>query len=130
MSLDAIRERYQKALDAKPSKGDYTPAGIDAITDSVCDIPILLAEVDRLTSAVHMYADKLAEHECEAAAVAELGVALEETSNNAADYFDRALAAEQAVERVRDLAAHWEWFGSLWSTAARRILSALDGGAS
>ena len=33
----------------------------------------------------------------------------------------RAEAAEQAVQRVRDLAAHWEWFGSLWSTAARRI---------
>lgn len=42
----------------------------------------------------------------------------------------RAEAAEQAVQRVRDLAAHWEWFGSLWSTAARRILRALDGGAS
>ena len=49
MNLDAIRERYQKALDAKPSKGDYTPEGIDAIVDSVCDVPDLLAEVDRLT---------------------------------------------------------------------------------
>lgn len=103
----------------------------------------LLAEVDRLTSAVHMYADKLAEHECEAAAVAELGVALEETSNNAADYFDRALAAEQAVERVRDLAAvlHREGremaglggplrqgMGDSAVDAAARILRALDGG--
>jgi len=49
MSHEEIKARYQRALDAKPSKGDYTPAGIDAITDSVCDIPDLLAEVDRLT---------------------------------------------------------------------------------
>ncbi len=48
LDLDAIRARYQRALDAKPSKGDYTPAGIDAITDSVCDMPDLLRELERL----------------------------------------------------------------------------------
>ena len=90
----------------------------------------LLAEVDRLTSAVHMYADKLAEHECEAAAVAELGVALEETANNAADYFDRALAAEQAVERVRDYAAYLNTLAGGDRHYAIGILRALDGGAS
>ena len=51
LDLDAIRARYQRALDAKPSKGDYTPAGIDAITDSVCDIPDLLRELERLLAA-------------------------------------------------------------------------------
>ena len=101
-TLDAIRERYQKALDAKPSKGDYTPAGIDAITDSVCDIPILLAEVDRLRTLKHRHEQTITELAA------------------------RAEAAEQAVQRVRDLAA----IGSLWSTAARRILRALDGGES
>jgi len=50
--LDAIRARYSRALDAKPSKGDYTPAGIAAITDSVADIPDLLAEVERLAASV------------------------------------------------------------------------------
>lgn len=49
MNIDEIRARYQRALDAKPSKGDYTQAGIDAITDSVCDIPDLLSKVDQLT---------------------------------------------------------------------------------
>ena len=49
MNIDEVRARYQRALGAKPSKGDYTQAGIDAITDSVCDIPDLLAEVAQLT---------------------------------------------------------------------------------
>ena len=66
--LDAIRARYQRALDAKPSKGDYTPAGIDAITDSVCDIPDLLRELERLTpraealAAIHTNAETIADH--------------------------------------------------------------------
>ena len=43
-----IRARYETALGAKPSKGDYTQRGIDALTDSVCDIPTLLACLDHL----------------------------------------------------------------------------------
>ncbi len=50
--IEAIRARYQRALDAKPSKGDYTPAGIDAITDSVCDIPDLLAQNRRYANRI------------------------------------------------------------------------------
>lgn len=46
--LDAIAERYHKALDAKPGKGPITERGIAAITDSVCDVPEMLAEVRRL----------------------------------------------------------------------------------
>ena len=42
-----IRSRYETALGAKPSKGDYTQRGVDALTDSVCDIPTLLAALDR-----------------------------------------------------------------------------------
>ena len=72
----------------------------------------LLAEVDRLTSAVQEYADTLAYHECE------------------------SVRAEQAVERVRefaeqgrefadrtmdDAAAHWA------RSAADGIIRALDG---
>ena len=52
MNVDEIRERYQRALDAKPSKGDYTPAGIDALTDSVCDIPDLLDQNRRYANQI------------------------------------------------------------------------------
>lgn len=48
LDLHAVAERYHRALDAKPSKGPYTDKGIAAITDSVADIPDLLAEVERL----------------------------------------------------------------------------------
>lgn len=147
MNLDAIRERYRKALDAKPSKGDYTPEGIDAIVDSVCDVPELLAEVDRLREQV--LPDPKGGCVCRShsedrgGGYFELMVEYEPACPEHSEHvynprsgvweFDataRAEAAEQAVQRVRDLAAHWEWFGSLWSTAARRILRALDGGAS
>ena len=50
VDLDAVRARYSRALDAKPGKGDYAPDGIAAITDSVCDIPDLLAEIERLAA--------------------------------------------------------------------------------
>ncbi|GAA2180930.1 hypothetical protein GCM10009785_13740 [Brooklawnia cerclae] len=46
--IDAARARYQRALDAKPSKGAYTADGIAALTDSVCDVPLLLDEIERL----------------------------------------------------------------------------------
>lgn len=48
LDLQAIADRYRRALDAKPSKGPITEAGIAAITDSVCDVPELIAEVGRL----------------------------------------------------------------------------------
>ncbi|QAY70045.1 hypothetical protein [Xylanimonas protaetiae] len=46
--MAAIGARYQRALDAKPSKGEYTQKGIDALTDSVCDVPDLLAVIQRV----------------------------------------------------------------------------------
>ena len=48
IDLTAVTERYHRALDAKPSKGEITPGGIAAITDSVADVPELIAEVRRL----------------------------------------------------------------------------------
>jgi len=42
---EQIVERYHRALDAKPGKGPISDIGIVAITDSVCDIPLLLAEI-------------------------------------------------------------------------------------
>lgn len=48
IDLTAVAERYHRALDAKPSKGEIGPDGIAAITDSVADVPELLAEVRRL----------------------------------------------------------------------------------
>ena len=52
IDLDAIQARYQAALDAKPSKGDYTPDGVTALTDSVCDIPDLLAQNRRYANRI------------------------------------------------------------------------------
>jgi hypothetical protein len=43
--LAEIEARYSRALDAKPGKGPIPPEGIDAIIDSVCDVPVLVAEV-------------------------------------------------------------------------------------
>jgi len=48
LDLDAIAARYSAALNAKPGKGPYTERGIAALTDSVCDVPGLVAEVERL----------------------------------------------------------------------------------
>lgn len=108
MNLDAIRERYQKALDAKPSKGDSTPEGIDAIVDSVCDVPELLAEVDRLTRWQTEATEVLR-------GLQDLGKALdlplgEQITGQSACVaavapHDRTEAAEQAVQRVRELHA-------------------------
>ena len=132
MNLDAIRERYQKALDAKPSKGDYTPEGIDAIVDSVCDVPDLLAEVDRLT---RWKAEALPVMTGLQELGKALGLTLGEsiTGPSAVDAAHalraRAEAAEQAVERVRELAEYWSVSGNSWrKAAARQFLRALDGG--
>ncbi len=59
LDLRAVMARYSKALDAKPSKGPISEAGIVAITDSVCDIPQLLAEVDRLREQNERFASRL-----------------------------------------------------------------------
>jgi len=48
IDADAVWERYQTALDAKPGKGAYTGDGIAALTDSVCDVPEMLHEIERL----------------------------------------------------------------------------------
>ena len=52
IDLAAIRERYTLALNAKPSKGPYSEKGITALTDSVCDVPELMAEIDRLNATI------------------------------------------------------------------------------
>ncbi len=48
LDLGPVMARYSRALDAKPSKGPWTDERVAWITDSVCDIPQLLAEVERL----------------------------------------------------------------------------------
>ena len=52
LDLAAIRERYTLALNAKPSKGPYSEKGITALTDSVCDVPELMAKIDRLQATI------------------------------------------------------------------------------
>ncbi|WP_182050470.1 hypothetical protein [Changpingibacter yushuensis] len=49
LDLGAIGERYTAALDAKPSKGAWSEAGISTLCDSVADVKALLDEVERLT---------------------------------------------------------------------------------
>lgn len=53
LDLVAIADRYRRALDAKPSKGDISPDGIAAITDSVADVPDLIAELLLTTRLEH-----------------------------------------------------------------------------
>lgn len=50
LDLAAIAGRYSQALNAKPSKGEISADGIAALTDSVCDVPDLLREIERLTA--------------------------------------------------------------------------------
>ena len=63
LDLAAIRERYTLALNAKPSKGPYSEKGITALTDSVCDVPELMAEIDRLNATIGRVRDVLAKWE-------------------------------------------------------------------
>ena len=140
MNVDEIRERYQRALDAKPSKGDYTPAGIDALTDSVCDIPDLLAEVARLTR----WQSEMIEVLRGLKDLGEsLGLRLGEqiTGAKAAEAAHalraRAEGAEQAIRQVREFAEQGREFADRtmddadahWArSAADGIIRALDGG--
>ncbi len=50
LDLRAVMARYSRALDAKPSKGEITADGIAWITDSVADVPQMLAEIERLAA--------------------------------------------------------------------------------
>lgn len=54
--LKAVAKRYSKALDAKPSKGPVTD--FDALTDSVCDIPDLLAMINQQERKLNAYRNK------------------------------------------------------------------------
>jgi hypothetical protein len=72
IDLAAVEARYSRALDAKPGKGPYREKGITALTDSVCDVPDLLAEIDRLNQALRGI-----ETEKVAAAFRSLGAELE-----------------------------------------------------
>lgn len=64
--IEDIKARYQAALDAKPSKGDYTDAGIAALTDSVYDIPDLLDQnrryANRIANMGHVVQAVIDEH--------------------------------------------------------------------
>lgn len=62
LDMHAIAERYRRALDAKPGKGPISEKGIAAITDSACDVPELLAEVERLTAVNQRLATRLANY--------------------------------------------------------------------
>lgn len=50
LDLKAIAVRYSRALDTKPGKGDFTSSSkaYATMADCVCDVPQLLAEVERL----------------------------------------------------------------------------------
>lgn len=94
--LNAIEARYARALDAKPSKGDFTPDGISALTDSVADVGHLLREVKRLQGVLDR---SLCPHGSDGDYLCAL-VHLDEASLSA-----RAETAEAIVRRVRALAS-------------------------
>jgi hypothetical protein len=100
--LAAIGARYARALDAKPSKGDYTPRGIDALTDSVCDVPTLLDEVKRLTEVVvrHWREHALAADAEVARLTGEVGALHHERDVAVAAVQRERVAAEREVERL------------------------------
>ena len=57
MSLQEVWDRYEHALEARPSKGDWTAEQAKVLADSVSDIPGLVKEVERLEAEVKKYAD-------------------------------------------------------------------------
>lgn len=94
LDLRAVAARYSKALDAKPSKGPWEDERIAWITDSVADVPQLLAEIERLR-------DTLAASYCEHGSTGDYLctlIHLDESSLSA-----RADSAERAL---RDFAEH------------------------
>lgn len=52
IDLNAVNARYSRALDAKPSKGPWKDDEVCWITDSVADVPALLAEIRALQSTI------------------------------------------------------------------------------
>lgn len=113
VDLDAVRARYSRALDAKPSKGDYTPAGIASITDSVADIPDLLRLIDELGG------------EDNAALRADRDHWQQRFEDMRAEAHQLRKAIDRRNEqvlRVREVIGPWS------HRARRRILDALDGG--
>ena len=111
IDLTAVTERYHRALDAKPSKGEITPGGIAAITDSVADVPEMLAEIRRLREDIGYI------HQTQREAVETM-----------CGWQDRALAAEAAIEQVRDLARLSQRRGThAGLLSAHSVLEALDG---
>lgn len=49
MNLEEIWGRYEAALEARPSKGEWTPKQIAALTDAVADVPSLVKRLEELT---------------------------------------------------------------------------------
>ena len=115
--LDEVARRYSAALNAKPSKGEWTQRGIDALTDSVSDVGALLAEVERW----RMYRD--AEFERLGVALAERDAARREESLSDAANTElnvRLMKAEAQVQAVRELADDWERCGEGYAAAGVR----------
>ena len=87
LDLGAVMARYSKALDAKPSKGQISADGIAALTDSVCDVPQLLAEIERLRQPGSISATVA--QNATPAAVAELRATLDELQAQTVAYAAR-----------------------------------------
>ena len=139
LELGPVMARYSRALDAKPSKGPITDSGIAAITDSVSDIPQLLAEIERL-------ADWKASALTVMDGLQELGQALglplgERITGPLACAAAQALngraeAAEEAIARMWGLVSDWQANGNscelgdptdqVWQRCAQQLLDALN----
>ena len=48
IDLEAINQRYEAALDARPAKGEWTSAQAAILADSVADVKPLMREVEEL----------------------------------------------------------------------------------
>lgn len=119
LDLHAVAERYHRALDAKPSKGEISADGIAAITDSVADVPDLLREIQELSARNQRYAQRIANTSA---------------SMQALVYVRGNIS--RLLDQLLDLVADWQANGNsralgdprahVWQECARQLLDALD----
>lgn len=55
LNVAPFERRFEDCMAAKPSKGQLTPAAIDALIDCACDVPELLHEIDRLRAEISIW---------------------------------------------------------------------------
>ena len=59
INLHHINQRYETALNTHPAKGTPTRKAYLALADSVADVRVLMAEIERLRAQIDVAADIL-----------------------------------------------------------------------